>query len=237
MTGKFYAVAVGREPGIYTDWPQAKEQVDGFPGAIYKGFFDHAAAEAWLKNPLQSQGRRQRTDGITNLPRQQISTDEAPPAEGVIIYTDGSCLGNPGPGGYGVIIQENGQERQLSGGFRRTTNNRMEIMAAIAGLRATGARNGAIHLYSDSSYLINAIEKGWAENWARRGWRKADGQPAQNRDLWQEMLALLAARKVVVHWLRGHAGHQNNERCDRLALSAAKSADLPEDTGYHPEER
>lgn len=255
MAGKFYAVAMGREPGIYTDWPLAKEQVDGFPGARYKGFANRAEAEAWLKNLPASTGGRKQADGITKSARRQLPEKDTAPAAGVAVYTDGSCLGNPGPGGYGVIIQENGQEQQLSGGFRRTTNNRMEIMAAIVGLRAAGtgivgtstagtstagtsvARTGTqiIHLYSDSSYLINAIEKGWAKNWARRGWLKADGQPAQNRDLWQEMLALLAARKVVCHWLRGHAGHDCNERCDRLALLAAKSADLPEDTGYHAE--
>lgn len=237
MAGKFYAVALGRAPGIYTDWPSAKEQVDGFAGSIYKGFSDHAEAEAWLKKSLSSHDGQKQAGGMIKLARQQLLPENTAPAEGVAVYTDGSCLGNPGPGGYGVIIQENGQERQLSGGFRRTTNNRMEIMAAIAGLRAAGAGRQAIHLYSDSSYLINAIEKGWAKSWARRGWRKADGQPAQNRDLWQEMLALLAARNVVCHWLRGHAGHDCNERCDRLALLAAKSADLAEDTGYHAESR
>ena len=234
MAGKYYAVAVGREPGIYTEWPLAKEQVDGFPGAMYKGFRDRAEAEVWLNNPWRSQGKRQQADKIVKPARQQLDEGDAATAEGVAIYTDGSCLGNPGPGGYGVIIRENGQERQISGGFRHTTNNRMEIMAAIAGLKAATVGNQPIHLYSDSSYLVNAIQKGWAKNWARRGWRKADGQPAQNRDLWQQILALLAARKVVLHWLRGHAGHDYNERCDQLALLAAKSANLPEDAGYHP---
>lgn len=242
MAGKFYAVAVGREPGVYSDWPRAKQQVDGFPGAIYKSFSDRAKAEDWLKSPPPSwNGRRQAADSVRSA-RRQYPVEGAAPTEGLIIYTDGSCLGNPGPGGYGVIIRENGRERQLSGGFRRTTNNRMEMMAAIAGLKAagpdiTGTDKQPIHLYSDSSYLVNAIEKGWAKNWAGRGWRKADGQPAQNSDLWQEMLALLAVRKVVVHWLPGHAGHHDNERCDQLALLAAKSANLPEDTGYQAENK
>jgi len=233
MAGKFYAVAVGREPGIYTDWPRAKQQVDGFPGAIYKGFPGRAEAETWLKNPPPSWRGRKQADKSVKSAGQQLPEEEAASSEGVVIHTDGSCLGNPGPGGYGVIIRENGQERRLSGGFRRTTNNRMEIMAAIAGLKAVGTGEQPVHLYSDSSYLVNAIEKGWAKNWARRGWRKSDGQPAQNSDLWQEMLVLLSARKVVVHWLRGHAGHHDNERCDQLALLAAKSANLLEDTGYH----
>jgi ribonuclease HI len=228
MANKFYAVAVGREPGIYTDWPLAKRQVDGFAGALYKGFPDRAEAEAWLKNPSQPRRRKQTEDT-----GQQTAGKDAVAGDGISVYTDGSCLGNPGPGGYGVIIHEGGQERQLSGGFRHTTNNRMEIMAAIAGLKAAGAGKQPIHLYSDSSYLVNAIDKGWAKNWARRGWRKADGQPAQNPDLWREILDLLAERKVVWHWLRGHMGHRENERCDRLALMAAKSADLPEDSGYH----
>jgi len=225
MAGKFYAVAVGRQPGVYTAWSLAKVQVDGFAGAVYKGFADRAEAEAWLKNPSRSRRHNKQVE------ESQVVGQDA--GDGIVVYTDGSCLGNPGPGGYGVIIHDNGQERQLSGGFRRTTNNRMEIMAAITGLKAVGAGQEAIHLYSDSSYLVNAIDKGWAKNWARRGWRKADGQPALNRDLWQEMLALLAERKVVLHWLRGHAGHRENERCDQLALLAAKAANLPEDSGYH----
>jgi len=232
MAGKFYAVAAGREPGIYTDWPLAKSQVHGFAGALYKGFPDRAEAEAWLKNPSRPRRRKQTGDA-----GERTAGQDAAPGDGIFVYTDGSCLGNPGPGGYGVIIHSNGQERQLSGGFRHTTNNRMEIMAAIAGLKAAGTGKEPIHLYSDSSYLVNAIDKGWVKNWARRGWRKSDGQPAQNPDLWQEMLDLLAERKVVLHWLRGHMGHLENERCDRLALLAAKSADLPEDSGYHAGKR
>jgi len=232
MMEKFYAVAVGREPGIYTNWPLAKSQVDGFAGALYKGFPDRAAAEAWLKNPSRPQRKKQTEDA-----GEQTAGHVAAPGDGIFVYTDGSCLGNPGPGGYGVIIHENGQERQLSGGFRHTTNNRMEIMAAIIALKATAVGDKTIHLYSDSSYLVNAIDKGWAKNWARRGWRKSDGQPALNADLWQELLALLAHKKVVWHWLRGHAGHGENERCDRLALAAAKSPNPPEDTGYQVENR
>jgi len=228
MTEKFYAVAVGRVPGIYSNWPEAKKQIEGFAGAMHKSFASLPEADAWLKNPGQCRGGRQQAAPM-------VATATEMDDMGVVIHTDGSCLGNPGPGGYGAIIREKGQERQLSGGFRHTTNNRMEIMAAIIALRATAAGGETIHLYSDSSYLVNAIGKGWAKNWARRGWRKSDGQPALNADLWQELLALLANRKVVWHWLRGHAGHYDNGRCDRLAVSAAKAANLPEDTGYHME--
>jgi ribonuclease HI len=230
MTERFYAVAVGRVPGIYSNWPEAKKQIEGFAGAVHKKFASHTEADAWLKNPPQYQGGRQQTAPMAEVATEMDGMD-------VVIHTDGSCLGNPGPGGYGAIIRENGQERQLSGGFRHTTNNRMEIMAAIIALTTTAAGENTIHLYSDSSYLVNAIEKGWAKNWARRGWRKADGQPALNADLWRELLALLAERKVVCHWLRGHAGHRDNERCDQLALLAAQSANLSEDTGYQMENR
>ncbi|MDR3088333.1 MAG: ribonuclease HI [Desulfobulbaceae bacterium] len=237
MAGKFYAVAKGRKPGIYTEWPEAKGQVDGFPGAVYKGFTDLAEAKAWLKNPPPYPGGPQKSDRPKKSAGAPKSNAEAAamPSEGIVIYTDGSCLGNPGPGGYGVIILENGHERRLQGGFRHTTNNRMEIMAALVGLKTVSVGEEIIHLYSDSSYLVNAIQKGWLAGWAKRGWRKSDGMPALNRDLWQEMLPLLTEKRVVLHWLRGHAGHHYNECCDELALAAAKAANLPEDMGYQVE--
>ncbi len=149
----------------------------------------------------------------------------------ITLYTDGSCLGNPGPGGYGVVLVYGESRKELSGGYRRTTNNRMELMAAIRGLAAL-KEPCQVQLVSDSAYLVNAIEKGWARRWQKNGWRRQDKKPAENRDLWEEILKLCDHHQVRFEWIRGHTGHPENERCDRLAVLAAKSAELPADTGY-----
>lgn len=149
----------------------------------------------------------------------------------ITIYTDGACLGNPGPGGYGVVLMYGESRKELSGGYRRTTNNRMELMAAIRGLAAL-KEPCQVRLVSDSSYLVNAIEKGWVRRWQANGWRRQDKKPAENRDLWEEMLKLCDYHQVRFEWIRGHTGHPENERCDRLAVLAAKSAALPADTEY-----
>ena len=149
----------------------------------------------------------------------------------VTIYTDGACLGNPGPGGYGAVLLYGEHRRELSGGFRRTTNNRMEILAAIAGLSALKEKCRVL-LYSDSQYLVNAIEQGWAERWRANGWRRNKSEKALNPDLWAELLKLVEANKVEFRWIRGHAGHPENERCDRLAMEAAQGKNLAIDFGY-----
>ncbi|MBR6594501.1 MAG: ribonuclease HI [Clostridia bacterium] len=138
----------------------------------------------------------------------------------VNIYTDGACRGNPGKGGYGVVLEYNGVEKELSAGYRLTTNNRMELMAAITGLSAL-KEPCEVTLYSDSKYVVDAVCKGWAEGWRKRGWRRADKQPALNPDLWERLLELLSVHKVTLVWVKGHAGHRYNERCDALATSAA----------------
>ena len=142
-----------------------------------------------------------------------------------IIYTDGSCLGNPGRGGWGIVFPD-GQE--ISGGFRLTTNNRMEVLAAIVALEKT---SGDVEIVSDSQYLVNAINKGWLANWKRNGWRSSTGK-VKNQDLWQRLDIALANRKVAFRWVRGHAGHIHNERVDVLARMAASGSGLPEDEGY-----
>jgi len=147
------------------------------------------------------------------------------------IFTDGACLGNPGPGGYAAILRQGKQERELSGGFRRTTNNRMEITAAIVALESIPAGSQAT-LYSDSSYLVQAVEQGWARGWKARGWKRPDKQKALNPDLWERLLKLLDQRDVEFIWVRGHAGHPENERCDRLSVAAAQRPNLPPDTGF-----
>lgn len=150
----------------------------------------------------------------------------------VEIYTDGGAKGNPGPGGYGVVLRFNGHERELSGGFRRTTNNRMELRAAIEGLRVLKEPCQVV-LYSDSRYLVDGIEKGWAARWRANNWkRNKQGDKAQNADLWAELLQLLSRHQVKFSWVEGHAGHPENERCDALVHAAATGGSLAIDQGY-----
>lgn len=149
----------------------------------------------------------------------------------VIIYTDGACLGNPGPGGYGAVLLYGGHRKEISGGFRLTTNNRMEIMAAIAALRALKT-SCQVDLYSDSQYLVNAMMKSWVRRWRGQGWMRTKTEKAKNPDLWEELLQLCSRHQVRFHWLRGHDGHPENERCDQLANQAALALDLPPDKGY-----
>jgi ribonuclease HI len=159
---------------------------------------------------------------------EQQDTD---PAASVVIYTDGGCTGNPGPGGYGAIVIAAPSRKQLSGGFRLTTNNRMEITAAIAGLEHL-RRPSRVTLYSDSRYLVDAMSKGWARRWKTNGWRRGTGEPALNPDLWERLLALCDLHQVRFQWVRGHAGHPENELCDRLAVAAAGRPGLPADVEY-----
>ncbi|MBQ1947158.1 MAG: ribonuclease HI [Clostridia bacterium] len=136
----------------------------------------------------------------------------------VELFTDGSCSGNPGPGGYGAILRYNGREKELSGGDSNTTNNRMELTAVIVGLSAL-KEPCLVTLTTDSQYVVNALTKGWLESWKQRGYVKADKKPVLNRDLWEQLDALLQIHEVACVWVRGHEGHPENERCDRLAVS------------------
>ena len=137
------------------------------------------------------------------------------------MFTDGACSGNPGPGGWGTILRYNGQERELSGGEARTTNNRMELTAVIEGLSAL-KEPCRVLLTSDSKYVIDGIQKGWAQSWKRNGWRKADKKPALNAELWDRLLTLLTIHQVTFQWVRGHQGHPENERCDQLAVAQSE---------------
>ena len=136
----------------------------------------------------------------------------------VDIFTDGACSGNPGPGGYGAILRFGDKEKEVSGGSHNTTNNRMELSAAIEALKIL-KEPCEVTLYSDSQYLCNAMTKGWAEGWRKKGWKRGKNEPALNPDLWEELLNLTAVHKVEFSWVRGHAGHPENERCDRLAVA------------------
>ena len=153
----------------------------------------------------------------------------------VTIYTDGACSGNPGPGGWGAILMYGAHKRELSGGEADTTNNRMEILAVIKGLEALNETCN-VSVFSDSKYVIDAITKGWVYKWEANGWMRNKKDPAVNVDLWERLLVLLDEHNVEFHWVKGHAGHPENERCDRLAVAAAAGEDLAEDEGYTPEE-
>lgn len=139
----------------------------------------------------------------------------------VEIFTDGACSGNPGPGGWGAILRYGEAERELAGGEAETTNNRMEMTAVIRALEQLKEPCHVV-LTSDSKYVLDALEKGWAAGWKKRGWTKSDRKPALNADLWEQMLALVAAHKMEYRWIRGHAGHPENERCDAMAVEQAQ---------------
>lgn len=138
----------------------------------------------------------------------------------VEIYTDGSCKFNPGPGGWGAILVYNGREKELCGGNVDTTNNRMELTAVIEALSALKEPCDVV-LCSDSKYVIDGLEKGWAESWKKRGWKKADKSPALNPDLWDKLLKEVSRHKMTYKWIKGHAGHSYNERCDAMAQAFA----------------
>jgi ribonuclease HI len=155
------------------------------------------------------------------------------PQKSVTAFTDGACSGNPGPGGYGVILQYGAMRRELSGGFRRTTNNRMELLGAITALESL-KEPCVVTLVSDSQYVLNGLSKGWAKSWRAKGWRR-QGKVVPNWDLWRRLLDLGDRHQVKCHWVEGHAGHEENERCDELAVAAAASPDVGIDSGYeHP---
>lgn len=235
---KWYAIRCGRVPGIYTSWPEAEKQVKGFPKARFKGFATREEAEAWLSGDSDrntgtvGQMRKKRESNPQSRRLQQSITENAAAKAGVIIHTDGGALNNPGPGGYGVVIQRAGKVQELCCGYRLTTNNRMELLAAIVALRELKDSSQPIALFSDSSYVVNGMRKGWAKNWRKKGWRKADGKPVLNQDLWVELLELTEKLPVTFHWVKGHAGNPMNERCDKLAVGAARGRDLLIDKGY-----
>jgi ribonuclease HI len=157
--------------------------------------------------------------------------DEVSEINEVTIYTDGGAVGNPGPGGYGVVLIHGKHRRELSGGYRRTTNNRMEILAAIKGLEAL-KRHCRVTVYSDSQYVVNAMESGWAADWKAHGWMRNKKERAMNPDLWDRLLQLAGQHEVRFKWVRGHAGIKENERCDQLVRQATAGNNLQVDENY-----
>lgn len=156
------------------------------------------------------------------------------PSKHIAIYTDGACSPNPGPGGYGiVIIDETHPRQELSGGFRKTTNNRMELFSVIMALQELSHPQSTVTVFSDSQYVVNMINGGYAHQWRRDGWKRNKGKdPALNPDLWNELLSLCARHHVTFTWVRGHSEHPENTRCDELAVAARRQANLPADKGY-----
>jgi len=152
----------------------------------------------------------------------------------VIIYTDGACIGNPGPGGFGTVLLYGDHRKEVSGGYLLTTNNRMELMAAIMGLKALKG-NCHVLLYSDSKYVVDGMSQGWAVRWRENGWKRNKKEKAVNPDLWEHLLSLCENFNVEFRWVKGHSGDPENERCDALAVQAAHQANLPIDHGYRPD--
>jgi len=152
--------------------------------------------------------------------------------EPINLYTDGASRGNPGPGGYGVVLTCGPHRKELSGGFACTTNNRMELLAVIVGLEAIKRPNAQVNIYSDSSYVVKAINEGWLPNWVKKGLHKQ-----KNTDLWERFLKISSKHQLRFFWIKGHAGHPENERCDKLAVDAATGGNLAEDTGYMLQEQ
>jgi ribonuclease HI len=227
---RYYAVIRGRKTGIFTSWfgaGGAQEQVKGFPCAVYRGFASRQEAEDYF-----SQGAAERSI-VARQPAKESLSKPAPPVKGryVSIYTDGGCINNPGPGGYGAIVIVGSSRVELTGGYRFTTNNRMELTACIVALRTLKERSRAV-LTTDSQYVVNGIQKGWAQRWRSRNWMRDKVHKAENSDLWSDLLDVLEMHEVTFQWIRGHSGHPENERCDELARTSALLPDLPPDTGY-----
>jgi ribonuclease HI len=232
----YYAVAVGRKSGIYTEWfgdDGAQIQVIRFPGAVYKGFPTRSEAEAFIaRNANRERPRVARpvkagpTSKVAALPIEDGADDGR-----IIVYTDGGCMNNPGPGGYGVVLRQGTVTKELSGGYRLTTNNRMEMMACIVAL-CLPEKPSSILLFSDSRYVVDSITKGWAKKWRANNWIKSDKKSALNADLWERLLELCKNHVVEFRWVKGHAGNAYNERCDQLATQGARQPDLPADVAY-----
>lgn len=152
------------------------------------------------------------------------------PRPKIFLYTDGAASGNPGPGGYGVVLRCGELRKEISGGFALTTNNRMELLAVIKGLEAIRWQRADVEVWSDSQYVVKAITEGWLENWILKDWKKV-----KNPDLWRRFVPLYRAHNVTFHWLKGHAGHPENERCDAMAVAAYKACPVEQDEGYSPD--
>jgi ribonuclease HI len=233
---QYYIVVKGHQPGIYSCWNGpggAAEQVQNVPHALYKGFYTRDEAIAWMKQVEASELLDELgLDQDSPIPIPSLDHQPMLDEGKVVIYTDGAAIGNPGPGGYGVVLLYKEHRREISGGFHLTTNNRMELKACIEALKALKFPCSVI-IYSDSRYVVDGINKGWAERWSKQGWYRNSNDKAKNADLWEDLLEQLSRHEVEFHWVKGHAGHDENERCDHLAMAAARGSDLSPDEGFH----
>ena len=228
---KFYAVRMGHKPGVYQTWEKCRLQVEGYPNADYKSFSTLKHAEDYLNGMAVTESQPSEPLEIETRvtipqflpPAAAKALDEALRKQ-VVIYTDGACVGNPGPGGYAAVLIHGEVRKELSAGFRLTTNNRMEILACIAGLQAL-KKPCDVTIYSDSKYVVNTMTKSWALRWRKHGWKRKDKsgewKEALNQDLWIQMLELCERHRVRFQWVRGHDGNAGNERCDELARAEA----------------
>lgn len=235
---KYYAIIKGFKPGIYDTWygdDGAEIQVKGFSNPIYKGFKSFKEAQKWM-NSLEGNGEGIYKQTDSKYLSQVIYSGIENTGANVIIYTDGGSLGNPGPGGFAAVIVKGENTSEISGGFRLTTNNRMELMACIAALENINS-NSSVILYSDSRYVVDAITKGWAKRWQANNWMRNKTESAKNSDLWKRLLNLCDPSSVDFKWIKGHANNPGNEKCDKLAKQAAMSSDLPADKIFEKEYR
>lgn len=238
-----YVVLKGHQPGVYQQWegPEgAKIQVEGFVHAVYKGFYTAEEAYNWLKSqakeplppPLMKWLIEQEGEASNPSSKSLKSLTETHlQAGGTVIFTDGATLGNPGWGGYAAVILQNQSRREISGGFRLTTNNRMELYACIAALESIQPPQKVL-LITDSAYVYRPMRQGWLQRWAENGWKRRNRKEVENQDLWQRLYRLCQHLEVEVYWIKGHNATLENERCDRLANQAAQKLNLPEDQGY-----
>jgi len=230
-----YVVVNGRNPGVYTKWfgeGGAAEQVEGFPEAVYKGFYTHEEARNWLKEfPRETLAPGlidyldhyvQDTPGLNEVVADLLNSGK------IVMFTDGCMDKASENGGYGVILRYRGAVKEISGGFRQTTSNRMEIVACIEGLRSL-KRPSEVVIFSDSQYVVNSMSKGWVKRWQAQGWMRNEKDRAENSDLWAQLLDLCNQHQVEFRWVKGHNNTKENERCDQLASEAAKRSDLPID--------
>ena len=235
---KYYAVVKGRVPGIYRTWfgeGGAAEQVQGLDGARYRGFYTEEEMVQWLQGLPQGMLQREAPalgqlaaeyEGEQNSQDAEVQSELE--AGRVVVFTDGAANTNTRRGGYGAVIRRGNKREELSGGFCGTTNNRMELTAVIKALESL-KRKAAVVVFSDSKYVVRAMEEGWLDNWHANGWKRDKNQKLMNADLWQQLYALNKKHDVQYRWVRGHSGTRENERCDRLAVAAGQGRNLPMD--------
>jgi ribonuclease HI len=240
---QYYIVVHGLKPGLYTEWfgdNGASKQVEGFNDAIYKGFYSKEDALVWLREFSEETLRKYAPNLLDlvdySVPLQVVDEGSECLKEGkIIIHTDGCAMGNPGAGGFAALLRYKEREKEITGGFQETTNNRMELMACIEGLKALKQKSDIV-VFSDSKYLVDSINEKWIYKWRNNHWMKSKKKQVMNADLWKTLLELVEQHEIEFRWVRGHNIDKNNQRCDFLAKQAAQGQNLPVDTGFSKED-